>query len=84
MRKVLQRIEVHPFEKKILQSYDLAKKEMSTKNYELFERYDMTMTGDTIAISTRHHQLAIIVNLTIQINKDWEFSYQRGGQQTSL
>lgn len=31
MRKVSQKIEVHPFEKKIQQSYDLAKKEMSTK-----------------------------------------------------
>lgn len=72
MRKVSQKIEVHPFEKKILQSYDLAKKEMSSKNYKLFERYDMAMIGDTIATSTRYHQLAIIVNLTRQINKDWE------------
>ena len=71
MRKVLQKIEVHPFEKKFLQSYDLAKKEMSVKNFELFERYDMAMIGDTIATSTRYHQLAIIVNLTRQINKDW-------------
>lgn len=34
MRKVSQKIQVHPFEEKILQSYDLAKKEMFTKNYE--------------------------------------------------
>lgn len=72
MRKVSQKIEVHPFEKKIQQSYDLAKKEMSTKNYELFERYDMAMIGDTIATSTRYHQLAIIVKLTRQINRDWD------------
>jgi len=72
VRKVSQKIEVHPFEKKILQSYDLAKKEMSTKNFDLFQRYDMAMIGDTIAIATRYHQLSIIVHLTKQNNKDWK------------
>ncbi|MCV0411399.1 tyrosine-type recombinase/integrase [Nitrosarchaeum sp.] len=72
MRKNSQKIEVHPFEKKIQQSYDLAKKIMSTKNFDLFQRYDMAMIGDTIAIATRHHQLSMIIHLTKQINKDWE------------
>ncbi len=31
----------------------------------------MAVIGDMIATSTKHHQLAIIVNLTIQINRDW-------------
>ena len=69
MRKVLQKIEVHPFEKKFLQSYDLAKKEMSVKNFELFERYNMAMISDTIATSTRHHQLAIIVKIQFSISQ---------------
>ena len=44
---------------------------MSTKNYQLFEKYDQAMIGDTVATSTRRGQLAIIVRLTRLINKDW-------------
>jgi len=72
MRKVSQKIEVHPFEKKTAGLYRLAKKEMSAKNYELFEKYDIAMIGDTIATSTRQIQLGIVVRLTRQIDKDWD------------
>ncbi|HUT06983.1 MAG TPA: tyrosine-type recombinase/integrase [Nitrosopumilaceae archaeon] len=71
MSKTIQKIEVHPFEKKIKQAYVLAKNVMSKNNFELFQKYDMAMIGDISAIATRHHQLDVIVRLTRLANKDW-------------
>jgi site-specific recombinase XerC len=71
VRRNSQRIEVHPFEQKIANAYEFARKVMSSKNYELFERYDRAMVGDTVATSTRSVQLVTLVRLTKQINKDW-------------
>ena len=71
MRRNSQKIEVHPFEQKIANVYEFARKVMSSKNYELFERYDRVMVGDTVATSTRSVQLVTLARLTKQINKDW-------------
>ncbi|MCE9653271.1 MAG: hypothetical protein K8Q89_09520 [Nitrosarchaeum sp.] len=70
MRRTSQEITIHPFENMIVKLYELAKREMSSNNYQLFERYDKAMIGDTVA-TTRRGQLSIIVRLTRQINKDW-------------
>ncbi len=71
MRRKSQEITIHPFENMIVKLYELAKREMSSNNYQLFERYDKAMIGDTVATSTRRGQLSIIIRLTRQINRDW-------------
>ena len=68
IKLLILRIQVYPFEKMIQQSHLSARKEMSPKNYELFERYDRAMIGSVA--TTRRSQLVILSRLSRQINKD--------------
>ena len=63
--------EIYDYDKEIDRIYVQSKKELSTSNYLLFEKYDQNMVNNSIAKATRRKHLRTIVTESRMYQKEW-------------
>jgi len=64
--------EIYDYDKEIDRIYAQAKKELSSPNYQLFEKYDQNMVNNSIAKATRRKHLRTIVTESRIYQKEWQ------------
>ena len=65
------KISIYDYDYQLNHVFALIKKELSEKNVQLTEKYDLAMVNSSLSKATRHKNLKMILSLSRLLNKNW-------------
>lgn len=69
---------IYDYDKRLQRTWKLIKKELSTVNVELIEKYEITLIREQLAKATRLKNLERLLSLSRKLGKDWNDATQVG------
>ena len=69
--RALNKSTIYDYDERTIRTYALIEKELSEEDIDLIRRYDESMIAQSLAKSTRHKHLQVILNLSRYLGKSW-------------